>query len=77
MFSDSRSAVTCGSRTQRDAMRRNSGAWRADGGGPGPISVSVRVTNTSTYSSAIFRAAPGRGMPQPSLRRSVNCTRYS
>ena len=45
------------------------------GAAQGPISVSVRVTDTSTYSSAIFRAAPGRGMPQPSLRRSMNCIR--
>jgi hypothetical protein len=44
-------------------------------GRPGPISVSVRVTNTSIYSSAIFRAAPGCGMPQPSLPRSMNCIR--
>ena len=28
---------------------------------PRPFSVSVRVTSTSTCSSVIFRAAPGRG----------------
>ena len=44
---------------------------------PRPFSVSVRVTSTSTCSSVIFRAAPGRGAsPRPSSRRSRNRTRH-
>ena len=44
---------------------------------PRPFSVRVRVTSTSTCSSVIFRAAPGRGAsPRPSSRRSMNRTRH-
>src|ERR1700691_4264642 len=44
---------------------------------PRPFSVRVRVTRTSTCSSVIFRAAPGRGAsPRPSSRRSMNRTRH-
>jgi hypothetical protein len=38
---------------------------------PGPFSVRTRVTTTSTWSSVIFRGAPGRGAPvRPSVLRA-------
>ena len=43
---------------------------------PGPFSVSVRVTSTSTCSSVIFRGAPGRAAsPSAPIRPSMNRTR--
>jgi hypothetical protein len=44
---------------------------------PGPLSVSVRVTSTSTCSSVIVRGAPGLGASaRESVRPSRNRTRH-
>jgi hypothetical protein len=44
---------------------------------PGPFSLSVRLTSTSTCSSVILRAAPGRGRsPRAPIRPSRNRTRH-
>jgi hypothetical protein len=44
---------------------------------PGPLSVSVRVTSTSTWSSVILRATPGRGASaREPIQPSVNRTRH-
>ena len=43
----------------------------------GPLSMSIRVTSASTWSSVIVRAAPGRGASASApIRPSVNRTRY-
>lgn len=44
---------------------------------PGPFSVRVRLTSTSTWSLVIFRGAPGRGASaSPPSRPSTNQTRH-